>query len=157
MPKFSIRKAEDIGADYELVAKDLNPKTKLQAVEASIAKHETIVKWIEKQPPKSKVTLDGGNDKSCGLCKLYIDDDCVDCPIYAVSGQRQCHGTPYWDAEFATNASQKLKYEKREVEFLKKVKAYVMAEGKLDAAQSEFDKAEESASKLAKEKSDDEW
>lgn len=37
----------------------------------------------------------------CPLCKIYLDDDCAGCPIYAKSGVRYCSNTPYYDCEQA--------------------------------------------------------
>jgi len=64
----------------------------------------------------------------CALCKLYIDDECVTCPIYKFTGSFGCLNTPYnaaYDtADFYGLDSKEFKKEARkELRFLKKVKA----------------------------------
>lgn len=55
------------------------------ALEKSIAKWEGIVAGTE-------TDKGAGN---CALCKLFIDDDCVNCPVKAKSGAGWCNNTPY--------------------------------------------------------------
>lgn len=35
---------------------------------------------------------------SCPLCSLFIDLDCVGCPVYETTGREQCEDTPWKQA-----------------------------------------------------------
>lgn len=34
----------------------------------------------------------------CALCKLFIKDGCIECPVFHKTGNKGCSGTPYWEA-----------------------------------------------------------
>ena len=59
-------------------------KKTLKALKKSIKKWEKIV---------NEEGVDWGLD--CSLCKLFIENNCVDCPVYIKTKMRSCIGTPY--------------------------------------------------------------
>jgi hypothetical protein len=63
----------------------------LEALKASIAK------WERNAEAKTADEYMTGWD-NCPLCLLFIDDDCVGCPV-AKAGNKGCFGTPYYKAE----------------------------------------------------------
>jgi len=62
-------------------------KETLGALEKSIEKWEKIVR---------EEGVDEGDD-NCALCKLFLKDECIDCPVYAKTKRTGCRGTPYED------------------------------------------------------------
>lgn len=40
------------------------------------------------------VGIDDGNE-NCELCRLYFDNDCINCPIFLYTNQWECQNTPY--------------------------------------------------------------
>jgi len=62
----------------------MNKKT-LRALKKSIKKWEKIVAGKGKDK--------GG--ENCALCKLFAEDECVDCPVYIKTGECGCGDTPY--------------------------------------------------------------
>jgi len=66
---------------------------------------EALKKSIEKW---EKIVMEKGKDLgflNCALCKLFVEDECVDCPVYIKTGRRSCRGTPYenWAHHQANN------------------------------------------------------
>lgn len=58
------------------------------------ALHASIAHWTEnEQALRPDDTAIGSG--ACALCKLFLHDDCVGCPVHAVSGEVSCRGTPY--------------------------------------------------------------
>jgi hypothetical protein len=71
----------------------------LSALKASIKKWEAKEKTVEENLGKF-VDIDCGL-YTCPLCMKFnrsTDDDCKECPIYAVTKQKFCRGTPFHKA-----------------------------------------------------------
>jgi hypothetical protein len=86
---------------YILVYKGDKPRNDIEAKRISVAKWEIICDML-KNPPGRLFTPDDiidGCTSTCGFCMLHIEDDCVGCPIFAMTGYNGCSGTPYEDWE----------------------------------------------------------
>ena len=59
--------------------------------EAKEALGNSVLKWFK---VLSTQELEKGA-RDCPLCELYIDQDCMFCPIPNKVGKRFCKGTPY--------------------------------------------------------------
>lgn len=59
---------------------------------------ESIAKW-EHNARAEKPGVVKLAAKDCPLCDLFLDDDCVGCPVRLNSGRCCCDSTPYWDAD----------------------------------------------------------
>lgn len=87
----------------------------LEALKASIAKWErnAQVDYLS----DAKV-----NGSDCPLCGLFVDDDCIGCPVHE-STRNSCHGTPYDEAWLQKSLRHNLEAFRKaalaEVEFLK--------------------------------------
>jgi len=110
------------------------PTTKLAALKESIRKWEFIVSALSRH---SNYILDGGV-YSCALCQLYPPNrnaaSCEGCPVAEYTGKHECVNTPYHDFR-ASFSSDKIKYAKQEVAFLKKLIPIVKAETKEKSSQ----------------------
>ena len=52
---------------------------------------KSIKKWtILSNPPKELRYIN--HIHTCGLCNLYLDQDCIECPIRKKTGNKYCHG-----------------------------------------------------------------
>lgn len=63
------------------------------------ATQESVVKWLYNMELKDPNNVLVGRD-NCPLCKLYnnppvTDTTCQGCSVFADTGKRYCHGTPY--------------------------------------------------------------
>ena len=64
---------------------------------------------------------------NCALCELHNEgksdsDDCINCPIYQVTGHRYCYNTPYYLYINSFGEKMLLKRAKEELEFLKSLR-----------------------------------
>jgi hypothetical protein len=69
----------------------VTPET-LKALKGSIRKWEKIV-------------LGTGRDEgalNCPLCRLFIEDDCIGCPVFERTSKPACGDSPYGDWEYLT-------------------------------------------------------
>ncbi len=66
-----------------------------RALDLSIAKWETIADYAEEH----EVYVADGANTTCALCHKFYDNEprCMGCPVYAKTGNANCHETPYWD------------------------------------------------------------
>lgn len=76
-----------------LIYKGDVPETKKDALDVSISKWEHIIKRFHDMGS----FLDEGAMSTCGLCMLYIDDNCKDCPVAKKSMAQFCENSPYID------------------------------------------------------------
>jgi hypothetical protein len=65
---------------------------------AKNALESSIEHWEENAAATSPHEANIGSDK-CGLCRLYLKDDCKDCPVAKKTGRLGCHGSPYHEAK----------------------------------------------------------
>jgi hypothetical protein len=56
--------------------------------------------------------------------KYFLDADCVGCPVYHYTGFEGCLFTPYENFVLADTNTEKLKYAKAELRFLKSRRKY---------------------------------
>ena len=97
------------------------------ALSLSIEKWEVIVAWAEASAPLGEkdhdlVDLVIDSPGTCGLCRMYVGDKCVDCPVALHSGNKYCLGTPYEDFDEARDdgdGKKALEAAKEELEFLR--------------------------------------
>lgn len=71
----------------------MRPET-AAALEASIAKWERNVQ--ADNPYDLRLNAD-----DCPLCRIFIGEDCQNCPVYLHTGKAYCHDTPYTYAKHA--------------------------------------------------------
>ncbi len=73
----------------------MNAKT-LEALNSSIAHWERMA--AGKPNPDEAPDAD-----SCALCCLFIEDDCIACPVALKTGFRKCRNTPFKQAALEWN------------------------------------------------------
>lgn len=105
-------------SNYRVIANYDFPDTEKDALEASIRKWEFIVAWLKEHPGQY---LSDGSATTCALCRLYLDDNCLNCPVFKKTGFKWCRGTPYHDYESGDDLDYKTAAE-QEVEFLKSLR-----------------------------------
>lgn len=67
------------------------PKTRVAALRESIRKWEFVVKELEASPCR-KIVCDA---EGCALCQLYLENNCIGCPVKKNIGLSYCVGTPF--------------------------------------------------------------
>jgi hypothetical protein len=93
------------------------PRTAIEAIELSIEKWEFIA---ENGPVQC------GGTSTCGLCMLFIDDECKDCPV-TKRGKSYCRNTPYQRYELEMERTrpdqdEAIRAAEEEIEFLESLK-----------------------------------
>ena len=100
-------------------------KTKMDAIDASIKKWETITQFIEAEG----IVPDEMGTITCGLCIKYKACDCNGCPI-ADDGHQGCRYTPYeyyeaYRDDNDADVEEALEAARAEVVYLKDIKRRV--------------------------------
>ena len=62
-----------------------------------IALCKSIEHWYDNWEVVQTNKLPHLGAKNCALCTIYIDNDCIGCPVFESSGLPGCAGTPYMD------------------------------------------------------------
>jgi hypothetical protein len=75
------------------MTRPMTPET-AAALEASIAHWEANA--VAETPEKVKIGI-----LSCALCRLFLDEGCIGCPVRAKTGVTRCNKTPYVAAHAA--------------------------------------------------------
>jgi hypothetical protein len=73
-----------------------NPLTEQEGFAISIYKWRLVVEAAGELAGEDAELFDGNLD-TCGLCMLYVLEDCIDCPIQGKTNHSMCGGTPYAD------------------------------------------------------------
>lgn len=123
--KSTVKKSRYGENDYCLKVRGAIPKNAVDALNASIAKYDVIVQFLEGRDPKEEIFLDDGGVDTCGCCVLYYDSPdgrCDGCPIYELVGETDCKGTPYYTRTECHTAGKYLRWATREREFLTAVR-----------------------------------
>ena len=61
-------------------------------------------------------------DLNCALCEEYSPKDCEGCPIREKTGKSDCADTPYFGYQDKMTKPAKLRWAKKELEFLKSLR-----------------------------------
>lgn len=94
------------------------PTGKIAALRESIQKWKWLVKYLDKHPDKPPPFTSTG---TCSLCKIFIMDDCIECPVFQRTKRGYCEHTPYRKYSAAReegNYVKACKYVREEVKFL---------------------------------------
>lgn len=91
------------------------------ALEASIQKWETILKWhtTRKEQGKKFRPLYGVGEVTCALCQLYLDQKCSKCPVSQSTGAMFCKNTPHTAYISATSFTVAIRQAKKMLVLLK--------------------------------------
>jgi hypothetical protein len=104
-------------------------KNLLLDADTRLALETSILHWTRYAEGHGK--LEGfPNSRNCALCKLFLDKDCVNCPVFLTTNYRLCQGSPYEDTVLALLDS---------VETYTDRKFLIAAQAELDFLQSILD------------------
>lgn len=62
--------------------------------------HTALLGSIDKWTRIVAGTSTDHGSRDCPLCALFIDSDCVGCPVAARTGHDSCHHSPYYDFKY---------------------------------------------------------
>jgi hypothetical protein len=77
--------------------------------ETSEALNKSIIHWRENLSARASFEADISSH-SCALCKLFIYDNCLGCPVSSRTGKTRCLGSPYERARDTLNEWGRLSY-----------------------------------------------
>jgi hypothetical protein len=72
-----------------------NPATEQEGFAISIYKWRHVAEGARELTGEDGIELFDGNTETCGLCLLYVSEDCLSCPIWEKTGLPMCGKTPY--------------------------------------------------------------
>jgi hypothetical protein len=98
------------------------PKDTKEAFAISFAKWEALLEYCRKQ--EEGTPLGDGGIETCGLCMLYEEDNCIDCPLANYTGQSFCRGTGYTRYIHTDSLDVACDAAKDELELLEQVRDY---------------------------------
>ena len=104
--------------DGAILSVGMWPQTEKTALPECIVKW----KWLVEYLASGATSVPFASASSCSLCRIFLERDCVGCPVMVKTGEAGCVDTPYEEYCDEDDVKRALRFAKREVRFLRSLK-----------------------------------